>query len=124
MRIAIIDHLNNSLIIDDVDDELIETAHECSIESYITDVYRDLEDFSFSTITKDIKFRKNGALKSGTFKVKCNGETAMFPESKRLDQIKYYSDLINKTCGKEKEHYLNIYVDLIQGKKFCHGKKE
>lgn len=118
MKLAIIDQASGTLIIDEVKEELIEQCYDCSIPAYVEDKYMSLGMYTWG-LFDNVKHHTNGEIPGGTFKVRCNGETALFPETKRLDQINYYSSLLENASDINVEQYNNILEGLITGQKFC-----
>lgn len=118
MKLAIIDQTSGTLIIDEVDDSIIDQSHGRSLPEYVKDTYGHLEKYVCAVFTS-MKKHRNGKPGRGTFEVRCNGEAYLFPESRRQDQIDYYTSLLGNASGKEAEQYSGILESLVAGRKLC-----
>lgn len=54
-----------------------------------------------------------------TFTITCYGKTTTYKESERKAQIKEFREAADWSDGSERERYLNILLDLMDGLKVC-----
>lgn len=59
-----------------------------------------------------------------TFTITCYNSTETFPEEERRAQIREYKRAMLACEGSERDRYINIYLDLVAGKKVCKDEEE
>lgn len=59
------------------------------------------------------------AKKNKVFYITCYGNRTQYKESDRKEQINEYHTAMLMCEGAERDRYVNVYLDLMSGKKEC-----